>query len=264
MWKRVPQADTSRFKDELLVKAEKKLEQLSCYGRCKESISACLKKDPPHSTAQRLARDVLMLMSEQSTDEEIAKWIEVRKKMAYPGEEQIRLIDLDGLTPAGKPDAEVVFVEYSDFQCPFCSRLAPMVEKVVRESNGKARLYFKQFPIKSHPRALEASKASVAADAFGKFWAVTAKLFESRDDLSEEKILEIAKSEGIDPKKFAAEMAKDSVLSRIADEKMEGLKNRVEGTPTLFVNGKEYLLMPTPALLKDRIEEELDILHGKD
>jgi protein-disulfide isomerase len=139
-----------------------------------------------------------------------------------------------------------------------------MLEKVVKESKGKACLYFKQFPIKSHPRALMASKACVASDAFGKFWEYCSLLFRINSDLSDKSLMKLAERSGLDPAKLKLQMEKDEVLNRIADEKMEGLKHRITGTPAIFVNGKKFLLQPNADLLRDRIEEELDILNGRD
>ncbi len=263
-WSEVPGVKKSDFKPEFLLAVEKKLDSILSYGRCKESVSSCLKKKEPHGSAARLARDVLILMAEQSSDEEIAKWVEAREQMAHPAPGKIKNVRLEGLTPLGKADAKIALVEFSDFQCPFCARLAPLLEKVTRESQCRARLYFKQFPIKSHDRALAAAKACVASDSLGKFWEYCGLLFASQDDLSDESILKLAKKAGMDIKKFKSIMEKESVLNRIADEKMEGLKFHIEGTPTLYVNGKEFLLLPTERLLKDRIEEEWEILHGKD
>ena len=263
-WSEVPGVKDSEFKPEFLRVVEKKLNSIPSYGRCKESVFSCLKKKEHHGSAARLARDVLILMAEQSSDDEIAKWVEARKQMAHPAPEKVKNVRLEGLTPLGKADAKIVLVEFSDFQCPFCARLAPLLEKVTRESQGKVRLYFKQFPIKSHDRALAAARACVASDSLGKFWEYCGLLFAHQDDLSDESILGLAKKAGMDVEKFRSIMEKESVLNRIADEKMEGLKFHIEGTPTLYVNGKEFLLLPTERLLRDRIEEEWDILHEKD
>jgi protein-disulfide isomerase len=261
-WDRVEGIKASEFKEDFLVKVSAALEKIPSYGRCTESIAACLRKDPPHNTAVRLARDVLLLMSQGIEESKVLEWVGARKLMAHP--EDLRSFNLENLKPLGKEDARVTIVEFSDFQCPFCARVAPTLENVVRESKGKARLFFKQFPIKGHPRALQAAKACVAADKFGKFWEYCASLFLNRLDLSDEKFIQLASQYDIDPEKFKQEMKREAVVNRIADEKMEGLRCRVKGTPTVFINGKEMLLEPTPSMIRDRIEEELDILNGRD
>jgi thiol-disulfide isomerase/thioredoxin len=261
-WGRIPGIKVSDFKPDFISQVAAKLEEIKCYGRCTESVAACLRKDPPHSTAIRLARGVFSLMTEKKGPEQIQKWLDVRKKMAHP--EWTHSFNLEGVVPLGKTDAPVVIVEISDFRCPYCAKVAPVLEQIVRESKGKARLYFKQFPIKGRRRSLEASKASVAAQAFGKFWEYCRLLFENRSDLSDKTLLALARKTGMDPEKFKKEMEREEVLNRIADEKMEGLRARIKGTPTIFINGKEVILEPTRELLQDRIQEELDILNERD
>jgi predicted DsbA family dithiol-disulfide isomerase len=261
-WDKIPGVKISDFKADFISRVEEQLEKIKCYGRCTESVAACLGKDPPHQAAARLARDLFFLMAADKGPEEIQKWMEARKKMAHP--DWTHSFSLEGMVPLGKKDAPVVIVEFSDFRCPYCAKVSPVLEQVIKESGGKARLYFKQFPIKGRPQSLEASKASVAAQAFGKFWEYCRLLFLNRSDLSGPVLLALAKKTGIDTGKFKKEMAREEVLNRIADEKMEGLRARIKGTPTVFINGKEVLLEPTRELLKDRIQEELDILNERD
>ncbi len=261
-WDLLPGVKISEYKAEFISQVAKNLEELKCYGRCSESVAACLRKQPPHTTAIRLARDVFQLMAGKATAEEIEKWVQARKKMAHP--EWTPGFSLDGMVPLGKKDAPVVIVECSDFRCPFCAQVAPLLERVVKDSRGKARLYFKQFPIKGRPQSLQAAKACVASQKFGKFWEYCGLLFENRTDLSDRALLELAEKVGMDPEKFQKEMDREEVLNRVADEKMEGLRARIQGTPTVFINGKEVILRPTRELLNDRIQEELDILNARD
>ena len=261
-WDKIPGVKIADFKAEFIAEVEEQLEKIDCYGRCSESVAACLRKNPPHNTAIRLARDIFSLMAGKQGPEEVGKWIEARKQMAHP--EWTHGFSLDDSVPLGKKDAPVVIVEFSDFRCPFCSKVAPLLEQVVQQSGGKARLYFKQFPIKGRPESLEASKACVAAQKFDKFWEYCRLLFVNRSDLSDQALLALAKKIGIDPDRFKEEMDREEVLNRVADEKMEGLRARIKGTPTVFINGKEVILQPTRELLQDRIQEELDILNERD
>lgn len=263
-WNKLPGIDVDDYKPEFLKSVEKKLRTISSYGRCNKSLAECVQMKEKHGSSARLARDVFIFMAQGAADKDIAKWIKMRKTMAHPKPMDVRGIKIDGLTPLGKADAPVVVVEYSDFQCPFCAMTSPVLIKLVNKMKDKARLYFKQFPIKGHPRALSAARACVASDDFEKFWMFCPKLFENRNDLSDEKILQLAVGCGMDKGAFAKKMNADDTLNRIADEKMEGLKNQVQGTPAIFINGKEFLAQPTAELLKDRIEEELDIMNGHD
>lgn len=263
-WDRLPGVKADNYKPDFLKNVVKKLETIKAYGRCHKSLADCVRMKQRHGSAIRLARDVFIFMAQGAKEKDIEKWIKMRKAMAHPNPTDVRGIKVDGLTPLGKVDAKLTIVEYSDFQCPFCAMTSPVLLKVVSKMKDKVRLYFKQFPIKGHPRALPAARACVASDSFGKFWTYCPKLFEHRDDLSDDNILKIAVECGMDKSAFKKKMMADETLTRIADEKMEGLRNRVQGTPSIFINGKEFLAQPTEELLRDRIEEELDIMNGRD
>ena len=85
----------------------------------------------------------------------------------------------------GPKDAKVTIVEYSDFQCPYCSRAFPTVEQVMKDYNGKVRLVYKHFPLISiHPHAQKAAEAAECAKAQGKFWEFHDKLFTTQTDWS--------------------------------------------------------------------------------
>ena len=260
-WERVPGVRVSDFKPDLTARAEALLEEFRSYGKCTDTVAACLRKDTPSPTAQRLARDVFTLLSKGANRDQAAKWVEMRMRMATTPD--VRTFKLDSATPLGNRNAPIVFVEFSDFQCPSCVKAAPVLEELVRRSGGKARLYFKQFPLKTHPDSVTLAKACVASGTLGKFWELCPRLFEVGVKFSEDRLWDLARSVGLDPAKLKDEMQRESVLDRITDDKMEGLKNMISATPSIFINGKELLLPVSLELLQDRLEEELDILAGK-
>lgn len=78
---------------------------------------------------------------------------------------------------------KVILVEYSDFQCPFCSRVFPTVQKILSDYDGKVLLAYKHFPLTSiHPHAQKAAEASECARDQDKFWEFHDKLFETQSD----------------------------------------------------------------------------------
>lgn len=260
-WQRVPGVHLEELQEEFVSRVEQALEKLPCYGSCRESIASCLRRGQG-TTAGRLARGVLSLMAAGADHQRVLDWINKRKEMAHP--ESTHSFDLGGLVPLGDAKAPVVIVEFTDFMCPFCARLAPSIEKVVKGSSGQARLYMKMFPLKSHPGSVQAAKACVAAGRLGYFWRFCPLLFTKQKHLDSAVMEQLAQQVGLDLKAFRAELAQDEVLDRVANDKMEGLRALIRGTPAIFVNGKYFLLEPTEELLRDRIAEELDILHGRD
>lgn len=79
----------------------------------------------------------------------------------------------------------VKIVEYSDFQCPYCSRVFPSVQQIMKDYDGKVTLAYKHFPLTSiHSRAQKAAEASECARDQGKFWEFHDKLFEKQQEWS--------------------------------------------------------------------------------
>ena len=155
---------------------------------------------------------------------------------------QFDLPDLN--SPARGPDnAPVTLTVFSDFQCPYCSRLVPFVDEVLAKNPDKVRIVFKQFPLRMHNFALPAALASLAARDQGKFWPMHDLLFANSSQLSDEKIRSLAQQVGLDLARFD----KDRNDKRLRDEVQRdlelGQKAGVQGTPTVFINGK---------LLRDR------------
>jgi protein-disulfide isomerase len=142
--------------------------------------------------------------------------------------------------PARGPDtAPVTIVEFSDFQCPFCGREAPVVERLMKEYDGKVKLVFRHFPLDFHPNAQKAAEAGACAADQGtdKFWKLHDKMFGNQQKLAVEDLKSYAKEVGLDTAKF--EKCLDSGEKRAlvqADEKA-GAEAGVNGTPAFFVNG---------------------------
>ena len=152
-------------------------------------------------------------------------------------------------------------VVYADFECPYCNVAAPALRRISQEKTGLIVYYYKNFPLKQHKSALESAQALLAAEKQGKFWPMYDLLYES-DDLSQDVLNQCASKLALDLERFKKDMQSKDVLERIRKEKMEGLALGVIGTPGIFINGKFYQGIKTEAELRDRIEEEKDIVNG--
>ena len=139
----------------------------------------------------------------------------------------------------GPQDAKVKIVEFSDYQCPFCSQADALVMQVMAANPGVAFVY-KQFPLTSiHPNALPASKAALAAGKQGKYWEMHEILFKNQRALGADQLKEYAKQAGVpDLAKWEKDMNSPEVNEQINAEMKEAQAAEVRGTPTIFVNGK--------------------------
>jgi|SRR5690606_6910025 len=168
-------------------------------------------------------------------------------------------IPAEQLVPAdahvlGNPDAPVTVVEFGDLECPYCAAAAPVLRRTVEESGGRVRLVFRHFPLfEIHPHALSAALAVEAAAAQGRFWEMQAALFEHQDHLGEAGLAERAEELGLDGASVVGDAAQQ-YAAPVQRDYADALAAGVEGTPTLFVNGRRYVGRVTPEGLRAAIE----------
>ncbi|HLV64231.1 MAG TPA: thioredoxin domain-containing protein [Polyangiaceae bacterium] len=138
----------------------------------------------------------------------------------------------------GPEDAKVKIVEFSDFECPFCSRAAAVVHQI-REKYGKeVRFVFRQFPLSMHPNANAAAQAALAADAQGKFWELHDALFQNQRALAPAELEKHAQQAGLDMGRFKQAMQSKAHAAAVERDLKLGESVSVQGTPTMFINGK--------------------------
>jgi protein-disulfide isomerase len=139
----------------------------------------------------------------------------------------------------GPRDAALVVVEYGDFECPFCGRAYPVLERLRQVDS--VRLVYRHFPLTQvHPHALVAAEAAEAAGRQGQFWAMHDLLYQNQDALELADLLRYADLLELDLHSFADALARHAHLPRIREDFQGGVRSGVNGTPTLFLNGMRY------------------------
>jgi len=153
----------------------------------------------------------------------------------------------------GNPDAKVVVVQYSDFQCPACGAAYEKTKNIVNEFQDKIKFEYKHFPLSYHVFAYKAAVAAEAAGDQGKFWEYHDLLYENREHLLKEDLIKYAEELNLDTEKFTATLESDEKNSLIDADYQQGVKDGVQGTPSFFVNGKKVPL----SQLRQTIIDEL-------
>jgi protein-disulfide isomerase len=144
----------------------------------------------------------------------------------------------DGAPVAGKKDAPVEIVEFSDFQCPFCQRMAPTINEIKQKYPDQVRIVYRQYPLTNiHPFASKAAEASLCANEQGKFWELHDVMFKDQKKLAVSDLKESAKSLGMDEKKFNSCLDSGRYVEQVQNDSKEAQRIGVTGTPALFVNG---------------------------
>ncbi|MBL9042430.1 MAG: thioredoxin domain-containing protein [Myxococcales bacterium] len=137
----------------------------------------------------------------------------------------------------GPKDAKVTIVEFSDFQCPFCSKGKKVMEEVVAKYGNKVRVVFRDFPLSFHDKAQKAAEAGQCANEQGKFWEMHDWMFDNQSALDEGSLKAGARKIGVDGDKFDQCLTSSKFAVAVQKSMKDGSEAGVKGTPAFFVNG---------------------------
>jgi protein-disulfide isomerase len=139
----------------------------------------------------------------------------------------------------GPENAALTIVEFSDLQCPYCAQAAPVLDSISTAYPKDVRIVYKNFPLSFHPQSRPAAAAAIAAGKQGKFFEFRYKVAPHFRELNDSVYLAVAKEIGLNMDQFKKEMALTPEVGQILDEDVNlGRKIGVEGTATIFVNGR--------------------------
>jgi len=154
----------------------------------------------------------------------------------------------------GPKTAKVTIVEFSDFQCPYCSRGKKVMEEVVAKYGDKVRLVFRDFPLDFHDKAQKAAEAGQCANDQGKFWAMHDWMFDNQQTLDIPALKGAAKTMGMDSTAFDSCLDSGKHAALIKKNTKDGQEAGVRGTPAFFVNG----VFLSGALPFEKFKTEID------
>lgn len=158
----------------------------------------------------------------------------------------------------GPENAKVTIVEWSDFQCPFCSRFHPTIQQAITEYPNDVRWVYRHFPLESiHPNARPSAEASECAAEQGKFWEFADAMFAAQEKLGAAFYEETARALGLELDQFKECVSSKKYEDKVRTQESSGLAVGVRGTPGSFVNGIELGGAVPYAQVKALIEQEL-------
>lgn len=162
----------------------------------------------------------------------------------------------------GPATAPVTIVEYSDYQCPFCRRAHPTVERILKEYGDKVRLVYRDYPLNFHPRAVPASVAARCAAEQNKFWEFHTNLMEVNGDLSDADLGKRATDLGLDMPAYDTCVASKKHEPAIQTDFQAGASVGVTGTPAFFINGRMLVGARPYEDFKEIVDDELGRLNA--
>ncbi|HEX9942387.1 MAG TPA: thioredoxin domain-containing protein [Thermoanaerobaculia bacterium] len=182
-------------------------------------------------------KSYLEQQGQQKSRQEFFSKLEDKYKVEYKLE-PIR-VDVAANGPSrGPANAPVTIVEFSDFQCPFCSRLTPTLKQVEEKYGNKVRIVFRQYPLPFHQNAQKAAEASLCAADQGKFWEMHDAMFANQQALGVDQLKAKAAELGLKADQFNQCLDSGKHAATIQADMKEGSAAGVSGTPAMFINGR--------------------------
>lgn len=153
-----------------------------------------------------------------------------------------------GAAVLGNPNAAITIHEFSDFQCPFCRRGALIMNQLLSRYDGKLKVVFMPFPLDNAcnrmiTRAMHAHACALARSAYcagkeGKFQAVYEKIFDDQEFLTADSAKKIPAEFGVGAEMHQTCMNSEDAKKALSESIEEGIRLKIESTPTFFINGK--------------------------
>jgi len=163
----------------------------------------------------------------------------------------------------GPADAPVTIVEFGDFQCPACGAEEPVIQKLLKNYATQVRFVFREFPLSIHENAELAAEAAEAAGAQGKFWEMHDMLYKNQEHLTLADVLGYATAIGLDVNTFQADLASHKYQPVVQKDIADGQALQVQGTPTFFINGRQYMGALPYDQLAAAVDQALRAAGGK-
>src|SRR5262249_55049877 len=153
--------------------------------------------------------------------------------------------------------APVMIVEFSDYQCPYCRQVEPVVKDLLAKYGDKVSVAYRDFPLKDiHPQAQMAAEASRCAGEQGKFWEYHDLLF-TASKLERDALLEYARMAKLDDKRFDSCLAGGKYRAHVENDLRDGMQVGITGTPAFFINGIVLIGTQTQQTFARTIDQEL-------
>lgn len=184
---------------------------------------------------------------EKDFSEKLRKGANIRWLINEPPQ-PVQNISVDDDPARGDANAPVTIVEFTDFQCPACAAMHPVLEEVLKSYGNKVRFVVRDFPLNQHEWARKAAEAADAANAQGKFFEYIAVLFKNQKALDVPSLKKYASQIGLDRARFDAALDRGVYAEEVRKDVEDGEMYGVGSTPTIFINGVQLRLLSEEGL----------------
>jgi protein-disulfide isomerase len=173
---------------------------------------------------------------ERTMSQRLRQGAQIRLLVAEP-DPPVQAISTDDDPALGPANAPVTIVEFTDFQCPSCAAMHPVLEATIKSYDNKVRFVVRDFPLAMHAHARKAAEAANAAHAQGKFFEYATLLFKRQNALDVPSLKKYASELGLDRARFDAALDGGTFAAEVRRDISDGQLYGIDSTPTIFVNG---------------------------
>jgi protein-disulfide isomerase len=199
------------------------------------SVAQCVLEKRPCAACLPAARAIAQAVREGLAREQVQDLYKERFDAS-----STKRIPLEGSPSRGPEGGPVVVVEFADFECPFCQKIAPELDALWASHKDKVRFVYKFMPLAMHPHGELAARAAIAAQMQGKFWEMHHQLFANGQHLEPADLEAYAKAIGLDVDRFRADMQSPAVTARLDTDRKLADQLGVKGTPSIYIDGRAY------------------------
>ena len=195
-------------------------------------------KDKPEADLKKRIADNLRQQRGQARRSEYLRELRDRAGVRVLLEPPRATVSEGGGAAKGPKEAPVTIVEFSDFQCPYCARVAPTMKRLQETYGERLRVVFRNYPLPNHPNAPKAAEAALCAQDQGKFWEMHDKLFANQQKLQVADLKATGAEIGLDPGVFAECLDSGKHEGSWRGDEDQGTAYGVSATPAFFINGR--------------------------
>jgi protein-disulfide isomerase len=228
-------------------------------------------KDSPKSSIQGLREIRIEFTTERGPQTQEA-WITPDNRLIVgrlfdltvdPYKKNLDKIDLANAPTTGPSDAKVTIVEYSDFQCPYCSQAHGTIDQLLQQYQGKVKLVYKHLPLNMHNWAEDAAVASscVAQQDNAAFWKLYDYLFTNQATITKEtlaqKVIEATKDSKVNQEDLKKCVDSKATMTIVKANMTEAESLGLNSTPSFIINGRPVIGALELAQFKQVIDDAL-------
>ncbi len=251
----LPGVDVSSLEPKARAALLKVVEDAVCDCGRPSTLGGCLREPEPCELGRRMADLAVILLKAGASPTEAVSFTEEYFEGFKAARRKTFVVD--DAACKGPKDAPLQLVEFADFECPYCGITWPLFGDIVDSLKGKARLCFLSFPLSQHENAREASQLTVMARKEGKFLEAADLLFANQTELDRKSLLGYAEKLGLDRATVAKALEEGTYDAVVEAERKQGLAAGIDGTPSLFINGRPYTLLLDAGMILRALDDEL-------